>query len=43
LRGVTQTLEDCEPFMNAFAERLVDTYGLQHRPVTWLDGKPRAA
>lgn len=41
LRGVARTVEDCDPFMDAFAERLVETFSLQHRPVTWLDGKSR--
>ena|SRR5690349_19303624 len=43
LRGVARTLEECDPFMDAFAERLIERYGLEHRPITWLDGKPRSA
>jgi hypothetical protein len=43
LRGVARTLEECDPMMDAFAEKLVERYQLNHRPVTWLDGKPRTA
>jgi hypothetical protein len=43
LRGIAKELAACEPMMDAFAERLVERYGLLHRPVTWVDGKPRVA
>ncbi len=42
LRGIAKDLEACEPMMNAFAERLVERYGLLNRPVTWIDGKPKS-
>ena len=42
LRAIARTLDDCDPFMDAFAERLVASYGLNQRPVTWIDGKPRS-
>ena len=43
LRAVARTLEECDPFMDAFAEKLVERYDLKHRPITWIDGKPRVA
>jgi len=43
LRGIAKTLDECDPFMNAFADRLVARYGLEQRPLTWVDGKPRSA
>jgi hypothetical protein len=43
LRGIAKTLAECDPFMNAFADRLMARYGLTQRPLTWVDGKPRAS
>ena len=43
LRGVARELDECDPFMDAFAQRLVERYALTHRPITWVDGKPRSA
>lgn len=41
LRGIGSEEEQCEALMDAFAERLVDRYGLEHKPITWLNGSPR--
>ena len=43
LRGIAKTLDECDSFMDAFADQLVARYGLTHRPITWVDGKPRSA
>ncbi len=43
LRGIARELSDCDPFMNAFADRLVERYKLTQRPITWIDGQPRSA
>jgi hypothetical protein len=43
LRAVARSLDECDPFMEAFADRLVARYGLERRPLTWVDGKPRSA
>ncbi len=43
LRGIARELEDCDPYMDAFAERLVERYRLTQRPIAWIDGKPRSA
>lgn len=43
LRGIAQRVEQCDPMMDVFADRLVASYRLNHRPVTWLDGKPKPA
>lgn len=43
LRGIARELSDCDPFMDAFAERLVKRYSLTQRPITWVDGQPRSA
>ncbi|MEO6708436.1 MAG: hypothetical protein ABIP42_02610 [Planctomycetota bacterium] len=42
LRAIARTLEECDPFMEAFADKLVERYALTHRPITWVDGNPRA-
>ena len=43
LRGIARERDECDPFMDAFAQRLVERYALSHRPATWLDGQPRSA
>ena len=43
LRAIARTLEECDPFMDAFAEKLVERYDLNQRPITWIDGKPRVS
>lgn len=40
IRGIGTRREDCGPRMAAFAARLVARYGLERRPVIFLDGVP---
>ena len=40
IRDIGKSREECGPLMEAFAERLVDRYGLKRRPVIFLDGAP---
>lgn len=43
LRGIAQRVEQCDPMMDAFADRLMASYRLNQRPITWIDGKPKPA
>ena len=40
IRGVGARAEECGPRMEAFAERLVERYGLDRPPTVYLEGKP---
>ena len=40
IRGVGARAEECGPRMAAFAERLVERYGLDRPPTVYLEGQP---
>ena len=40
IRGIGKTAEECGPLMEAFAASLAHRYGLNAKPVVFLDGAP---